>query len=229
MKKQNRITKYIFVLLLLGCLSVLVGCFPTRLIISDEFTSPICVFEYNGSIDDVFSKIKKELAFYDFLEFPNDDRNSAMLVTEIRKLHKDEYYDVNLFFTTPPSFIHSSKEAGRLIFIFNEANHSTKIELFAKIFIELDVDVTTKRSASLPSHHPLLYKFYNIISEIPNIKVVQAPPEQKVIQEPPETTKSSSKPIVEPSDRPSSYTPIIVVFGISVALISVILVKTHNK
>ena len=223
--------KNITVLLLLGCLSFLIGCFPVRQLIVDEFTSPTCVFEYDGSKNNIFSEIKKELAHYDFLVFPNDDRETAMLVTEIRKLHYDEYYDISLFFTDTVKFLmetpketsggKSVKESGRLVFIFNEANNATRIELFVKVFIEMDVYTT--EIAQIPFEHPLLYKFYGIISKLPNIKVIQAPPEQK--EKPVKRNGlSPSKPPVEPPAKPSSYTPIIVIGGIGVLAILIRLI-----
>jgi hypothetical protein len=173
MKKFN-VSKVVYFLVLIFGLCYLSGCVPPQVVstIPNEITSTHCIFEYNGNLDDIYSKLKREVAGYNFVEFQPDDRNSALLVTNFKSLSIDEKYNINLFFTTPPSKVHMNKQDGRLVFIFTEMGDKIQIEFYT--ITEVMISGTSKEPANIPARvpHPILLKYKEIIREMPNMKLI---------------------------------------------------------
>jgi hypothetical protein len=170
---MKKVTVLVTILLLIG----LCGCtyFPNITTI-EVVTSPTQIFEYDGSVEESYSEVKKELVRNNLLPFSLEDRLSAILVTELRELYPCEIYNPNLFFKEQPNYYVNSKyQKGSLFFLFTDIgnNSKTKIELYTKTFIALsmkaaDVDGTIPETIA-PSVHPFLQKQVDIISKIPKI------------------------------------------------------------
>ena len=113
MKNKSKVLQAIGFLLLLACLGGLIGCEVPRQIIRAEGTEQIttnpCIFEYNGTVDEIYSMIKRELTMNLFITSLPDDRKSAVLVTDFKSLSTNESYNVKRFFKAV-NRIHSNKQ-----------------------------------------------------------------------------------------------------------------------
>lgn len=203
-------TKKSITVLLLCCLSFLVGCGYNQYMFKESITSPICVFEYDGCADVIYSEILRTLVLYNFPVFATNQKPDV-LVTEIRCLYEiTEYYDYFSHTGEYEGVIRKDEQSGRLIFLFTDlGNNKTEIKLFTHAFIDIDA---TAHGINTPNQHKFLNKYIDIIKEIPNIKLISEPePEQQI-------DLSSRLPSANPTIfKSSSYTPIIV--GIAVVAI----------
>jgi hypothetical protein len=194
MKNKNTILKIVCFLILLigfsGCVNYVdYSVFLNTYNIYYNIISPTYVFEYDGNVEEGYSEIKKEIFRNELPTFFHDDRYSAVLATNTRKLFQDEYYHPTLFFekllTSIPTNINLNSQEGNLIFLFtNLGSDKTKIELYTKTFVELKIqiktptdEVKTEVETITPTEHPFLQKHVDIISKIPNMKLVYIPPE----------------------------------------------------
>ena len=173
MKNKVVILRTIYFFILVFGLNCLNGCaIPVPIEVSDEITSTHCIFEYDGSLNDIYSKIKREVAGYNFVEFQPDDRNSALLVTNFKSLPPNEKYNINLFFSTPTSLKEKDEQDGRLVFIFTEMGNKTQIEFYTITQIKFKVHAKQYPSTPVGLPHPMLIKYKEIIREMPNVKLI---------------------------------------------------------
>ena len=136
--------------------------------LTEVVTSPTQIFEYNGSVEESYSEVKKELFRNNQMAFSYEDRHSAILVTNIRRLFISEYYNLNLFFQNIPEIVFSNQE-GSLFFLFTDlGNNKTKIELYTKTFVKIEGDTPPKIPSIYPQH-PFLQNHIDIISKLPKI------------------------------------------------------------
>jgi hypothetical protein len=171
MKNKNNIIKIVyFLILLIG----FTGCY-TYYTVPTVATSPTYVFKYDGNVEESYSEIKKEIFRNELTAFAHEDRYSAILVTDLKKLLPDEMYYPYLFFVDPSDWlIFNKQQEGILVFLFtNLGDDKTKIEFYTKTFVELSVRTgrndETKIETISPPKHPFLQKYVEIFSKIPKI------------------------------------------------------------
>ena len=176
--KKLIVLQVVSFLLLVG----LIGCVPPptlfRIEGKHEITTNPCVFEYNGTVDEIYSMIKRELTMDLFITSLPDDRKSAVLITDFKTLLKHESYDeISFFFRKVLVKLHSSRQEGRLFFTFEDLgngkvqiNFFTTVILIADITVNLDVENYMGTPHDLT--HPLFVKYRDIISTFPNVRLI---------------------------------------------------------
>ena len=177
--KKFTILKTIYFFFFLTILTYLCGCGVTTKGLEDRTlqSQEPYVFEYDGTFDDLFTLLKRELFLNGFM-ISYENKEDGIISTEYKLLSEDESYQIGVGLKVMVG-MHSDKQYGRLVFmLMPPENNKVQFHYFGKLTVDAKVLMNNYQSQDLSAEniliqgHPFLMKYREKIRKIPNMKLL---------------------------------------------------------